>query len=126
MLVERKDIWINGIDFTSFFGDTGYIVQYVRVQGSNGGMMQDGTTLLDTLKRPAVVTLPTYLLNEERLSTLLSEILDDYITLYYYDPWKKAYRTINAIPGEPSVKYRGRGADANSYWRGETISLTEN
>lgn len=125
MLVERKDIHINGKDFTSFFGDTGYIVRYVRVQGNNGGMMQDGTTLLDTLKYNAAVDLPTFALNEEQLAELLAEIVTDYITLYFYSPAIKGYTTVSAIPSEPTVRYRGHGADGNAYWTGEVITLTE-
>ena len=125
MLVERKDIGINGVDFTSFFADTGYTVQYVRVQGQNGGLMQDGTTLLDTLKWNAIVRVPTFVLNEIQISSLLTEIVDDYVSLYYFDPRTHAYRTISAIPSESKIIYKGHGADEDAYWAGEAIAFTE-
>ena len=125
MLIERKNITINRVDFSAFFCDVGYEVNYVRVQGNNGGLMQDGSTILDTIKHKAIVTLPVYPLTESQLQTLLNALSDDYVTLVYFDPKSGAYKTISAITDEPRWLYRGMGADGNSYWTNDTVTLTE-
>ena len=126
MLVERKPVAINGTDFTAYFTDTGYTVNYIKRTGSNGGMMQDGTITEDLIAIKAVVVLPPVPLTEAQLSTLLSAVwADGYPLLDYYDPMAGALKSVQTVATVSKSKYRGQGADANKYWTGTVITLTE-
>lgn len=123
----RKTIKINGKDFTDAFTPTGYTVSYIKRRGNrnNSGIMLDGSYVDDVLAIKAVVTYYCMPINETILQELLVEIAATYVQLEYYDPKEKTYRTITAMPSEPSQKYRGDGADALEYWTGTVIVFTE-
>ena len=126
MLVEAKSIRIGTVDFTSFFTQVGYQVEYIKRLGNQGGLLQDGSMEEDLLDRKAVVTLPCYPLNEDQISELLSALFEDhYPAVEYYDPWMKDYRRVYAIVDTSRLSYRGHGADGNSYWTGSVVKLTE-
>lgn len=126
MLVERKPVGINGTDFTAYFTDVGYTVDYIKRTGSNGGMMQDGTITEDLIAIKAVVKLPCVPLTEDQLSTLLSAVwANDYPLLDYYDPWAKEVKSVLTVATVSQSRYRGWGTDANSYWTGTVITFTE-
>ena len=124
--MNPKTIKINGIDITSYFTPAGYSVEYKKITGSNSGYMLDGSYTEDVLARKAVVVLPCMPLKEADLSALLSNIYqDDYVTVYFFDPQKQAYRTMEAIAGETEAKFRGAGGTGLSFWTGMIVTLTE-
>lgn len=126
MLVERKRARINGVDYTAYFPDVGYTVEYVKRTGSNGGMLQSGEMEEDLLDRKAVVTFPCVPLTDEKTSKILSAAFDDvYALLEYYDPWRRERRLIMAIVDVSEQRYRGFGSDGNPYWTGLTFTFTE-
>ena len=126
MLVERKPVSINGIDFSESFTDVGYDVNYIKRTGKNGGTMQDGSITEDVITIKAVVTLPRMPLNEDKLSALLDAVLSTpYPLLEYFDPWRKTTRMVMTVVSPPKSKYRGIGSDDNSYWSGDGIVFTE-
>ena len=126
MLVERKPVAINGTDFTAYFTDTGYTVNYIKRTGNNGGMMQDGSITEDLIAIKAVVVLPPVPLTETQLSTLLSAVWENgYPLLSYYDPWTGTTKSVQTVATVSSSKYRGQGSDENKYWTGTEITFTE-
>lgn len=126
MRVEQKDVIINLEDFTPFFTKVGYIVRHNAIQGKNGGLMQNGSTLVDVLAYKAEVVLPCYPLTSAQLSHLLQTVHNDvYTMLHYFDPWENDYRQITAFAEVSDNKYRGIGADGNEYWSGTEITFTE-
>ena len=126
MLVEAKDIEIGIVDFTDAFVRVGYQVEYAKRLGKQGGMMQDGTMEEDLIDRKAVVTLPCFPLTEDQLSELLTALFDeDYPIVRYFDPWRKAYRSIRSIVDVSRQSYRGAGSDGVLYWTGTVVTLTE-
>lgn len=121
-----KDFALNGANFTSLFTPTGYTVSYQKRRGSNGGIMLSGEQTEDVLAIKAVVTCYCMPTDEAQLQQFLSVIASAYVTVYYFDPRARAYRTIKAIPSEPTLKYRGQGAvGALQYWTGAVITFTE-
>lgn len=121
----KKTIKINGTDYTSFFTPTGYTVAYKKIRGKNSGHMLDGSYTDDVLATKTVITCICMPLNEEKLSAFLVEISDTYVTVEYYDPKVKAYKTVQAIPSDPSQKFRGSGSDLLEYWTGTVVQFTE-
>lgn len=123
---EAKTIKINGKDCTDLFTPVGYGVQYKKIMGNNSGYMLDGSYTEDVLARKAVVVLSCMPLQEADLSALLSNIYqDDYVTVYFFDPQKQAYRTMEAVAGETEAKFRGAGGTGLLFWTGMIVTLTE-
>lgn len=126
MLIERKPVGINGTDFTAYFTDVGYTVEYIKRTGNNGGMMQDGSITEDVIAIKAVVTLPCFPLTETQLSNVLNAVYGiDYPLLDYYDPMAGEVRSVLTVATVSRSRYRGRGADGNSYWTGASVTFTE-
>lgn len=117
--------YINGIDFTDIFTLTGGTVSYIKRRGNNSGVMMNGEYRDDVLGIKAVVTRICKPTNVEQLQQLLSIIAGTYVTLRYYDPRRGDYRTITAMPSEPTQKYRGECLNAVEYWTGTVITFTE-
>lgn len=121
----RKNISINGTSYTDVFTPTGYVVSYQKRHGSNGGTMLDGSQIEDVLAVKAVVTCTCMPTNEAQLQQLLTVLANTYVTVYYFDPRAGEYRTMTAIPSDPSQKYRGQGSNALEYWTGTVVTFTE-
>lgn len=122
-----KAMKFNGIDVTNMLTPAGYVVEYVSVQGDNGGSTKSGSYVEDEIAVKAVIKAFFRPLNESDLSALLSNIYSYvYVSVYYFDPKTNAYRTITARRTVSSQKYRGKGADGKEYWTGTVVTLTEN
>lgn len=113
------------VDYTSAFTPTGYTVSYIKRRGPNSGDMEDGTHVDDVRATKAVVTCFCMPANETVISNLLTLISETYLQVYFYDPKIKAYRTMIAMPSEPSQRYRGEAASSVEYWTGTVITFTE-
>lgn len=122
-----KTIKINGTDYTAYFTPVGYEVGHEMREGKNGGMMQDGSWTDDILARKSVLRLPLMPLSTTQVETLLRDIYGvSYPTVYFYDPYARAYRTASfRLPKSGSQRYLGEGTNSTEYWNGGTIQLTE-
>lgn len=121
-----KTIKLNGVDFTKMFTSVGYYVTYRSVQGNNGGVMLDGSTMEDELAVKSDVHLPVMPLNEADVGELLSVLYQEpYVTMYYYDPRFKSYRETRFRRNSAEQKYRGFGTDGKEYWTGPELTLLE-
>ena len=121
----RKTFKINGIDFSNLFTPYGYTVQYKKVRGPNSGDMLSGEHTDDVRAWKAVVSCVCMPSSEEKLAKLLSVCEDTYVTVYYFDIKKNAYRSAVMMPSEPVQKHVGVGANGVSYWSGTAITFTE-
>lgn len=120
-----KPILIDGIDYTSYFAETGYQVSYSTINGGQGGYTLAGTSIVDELDQKAVVTLPCMPLTEAQFRTILEALMPTPVhSVTYYDPLYGT-RTVSMVRSVISGKYRGQGADLNEYWTGQVIKLTE-
>lgn len=121
----KKAIAINGQDFTSLFTPTGYTVSYIKRRGSNAGPMLDGSYTDDVLAVKAVVTCTCMPTSDAQIQPLLTLIASTYVNVYFYDPRHGGYRTMSAMPSEPSQRFRGQGISGLAYWTGTVITFTE-
>lgn len=120
-----KTVRINGINFTDIFPETGQTVNYIKRRGNASGIMLDGSYVDDVLAVKAVWSSPCMPISETQLQQLLTALRNPYVELYFFDPAISAYRTMVAMPGDLSQKYRGEGTDALDYWTGTVVTLTE-
>lgn len=120
-----KTVRINGINFTDIFPETGQTVNYIKRRGNASGIMLDGSYVDDVLAVKAVWSSPCMPISEAQLQQLLTTLRNAYVELYFFDPAILAYRTMVAMPGDLSQKYRGEGTDALDYWTGTIVTLTE-
>ena len=120
-----KTVRINGINFTDIFPETGQTVNYIKRRGNASGIMLDGSYVDDVLAVKAVWSSPCMPISEAQLQQLLTALRNAYVELYFFDPAILAYRTMVAMPGDLSQKYRGEGTDALDYWTGTIVTLTE-
>lgn len=121
-----KPLIIDTNDFTPYFTEIGYQVEYASVDGGQGGLMLSGTTTADEIATKAIVTLPCYPLNEEQISDLLQIVYSGvYHTVTFYDPRAGMNRTMQARRQVSQQKYRGFGANGLEYWTGTVVTLTE-
>ncbi len=121
-----KIVKINGVDVTDKVTPSGYKVRYESVQGNNSGRMLDGSYTEDEIAKKAVVTIPFMPLSENDISELLGNIYGEpYTSLYYYDPFKKAYITIASRRNVSEQKYVGTGTNGTEYWVGTVATFTE-
>ena len=123
----RKTIKINNVDRTALFTPYGYSVTYKKVMGSNGGVMQDGSTIEDVIAIKAVITLPCMPLKENQFYSLLASLYGSkYAELHYFDPRTNAYRTIECIYAEVSGTHRITNVYGQEIWTsGSALELTE-
>lgn len=124
-MAEGKTIKINGTDYTEYFTRLGYSVAYESVQGSNAGLMLDGSYTEDEIKLRTVITLPCMPLDEERLKKILQEVYSDsYHMVEYFDPKSVGYRTEEMRRTVSEQRYKGQGTNGLQYWTGTVITFT--
>lgn len=125
-LKDGKTFKINGVDVSPLVTRTGYTVQYKKILGGNSGYMLDGSYREDLLSRKTVVTVNAMPLSEKDLQGLYQALYSaPVVELYFFDPWAKAYKTIEATTEETPVKYRGYGGARVIYWTGIALTFTE-
>ena len=120
--ITGKTAILNGMDLTALGVITraGYSVEYVPVDGGQGGFMQDGSTKEDELGIKTIVSFPLMPMQESLNSRLLKTVYDSAETrLTYFDPKTGKDRTMRTLRGRLSpMTYRGFGGDGNAYWAG--------
>lgn len=121
-----KSLIIDGQDYSSYFTQAGYSVEYASVDGGQGGVMLNGDRVVDELMVKAVIKLPCMPLSDAQISRLLSQVYTGvYHTVRYYDSMRGVNRTISAIRDVSSQVYRGTGANGVEYWTGMVITFSE-
>lgn len=123
--MSKKQVIINGVNFTDYCVPVGYNVSYKKIRGNSAGYMQDGSYTDDVISTKAIINLKCMPLTESQLQAVVSAISSTYVSAYFYDPSKNEYRTAEMMPSEPSQYFRGTGADGEDRWIGTEIVLTE-
>ena len=128
--ITGKTAILNDMDLTALgvITGAGYSVEYVPVDGGQGGFMQDGSTKEDELGIKTIVSFPLMPMQESLNSRLLKAVYDTAETrLTYFDPKTGADRTMRTLRGRLSpMTYRGFGSDGNAYWtHGSALVLEE-
>ena len=122
----RNPVIIDGVDFSTDFNKYGYSVRYEIREGTNGGMMLDGSMMVDILARKAVVVLPCNDLTGDRLAALLQATLKAEISVTFLDTKLNAQRTATFINPELSDQTLTLQTVAGVRWySGMTLTLTE-
>lgn len=91
--MERLPYIVDGTDFTAYVNRWQYSVGFDFREGSNGGLMLDGSIYRDLLAIKARVSVTV---NDQRgpeLSALLAAVLKNDVQLTYFDPKANAERT---------------------------------
>ena len=127
--ITGKTAILNGMDLTALGVITraGYSVEYVPVDGGQGGLMQDGSTKEDELGIKTIVSFPLMPMQEYLNSRLLKTVYDSTETrLTYFDPKTGKDRTMRTLRGRLSpMTYRGFGGDGNAYWTHGSVLVFE-
>ena len=117
------------IGSTDFSGLTkklgGYTVRYVKREGVNSGIMQDGTKTYDLLAYKAVITWELIGLSTAQLSQVLTACMVQYATVTFDDPYTGSTRQSSFIPdvGDADFAFRKNGVN---WWKdGLTITMEE-
>ena len=122
----RNPVIIDGVDFSTDFNKYGSSVRYDPREGENGGMMLDGSMMVDILAWKAVLTLPCNDLTGDRLSALLQATLKAEISVTFWDPRLNEQRTATFIRPELSDQTLTLQTAAGVRWySGMTLTLTE-
>ena len=123
--MERLTYKINGVDYTNAVQRYGMSTTYQKREGSNGGMMLDGSMTVDVIAYKAVLTIPMNPMLASEQAALISEVTTDYVNVYYFDVKTGGYRTAIFIPdiGTTSAVILRDGE--NKYFSGLVLTLTE-
>ena len=122
----RNPVIIDGVDFSADFNKYGSSVRYDPREGENGGMMLDGSMMVDILAWKAVLTLPCNDLTGDRLSALLQATLKAEISVTFWDPRLNEQRTATFIRPELSDQTLTLQISKGVRWySGMTLTLTE-
>lgn len=96
--MPRLPFVVDDVDFSAKINRFSYAVGYEKREGSNGGMMLDGSETVDILAFKAVVTVSTNGMRSEELAQLLTALLKPYVQLQFFDTRINAARTATFIP----------------------------
>lgn len=91
--MNRPTLIINAVDFTAYAHKRGYSIEYESREGQNGGVLQDGTLVVDLLARKPVITWALNDLTSDKLAQLLTICEDRYVSVTYFDTRKNADAT---------------------------------
>ena len=115
--MARYTFKINGVDFTSYTTDGGYVSSPIKLDGGQGGMMLDGSETEDTIRVKMQITVPIMPLTATQLSTLQAAILEfDYPEIYFYDSVQSTYREAETIVSMPTPRHRGKSITGDEIW----------
>lgn len=96
--MPRLPFVVDDVDFSAKINRFSYAVGYEKREGSNGGMMLDGSETVDILAFKAVVTVSTNGMRSEELAQLLTALLKPYVQLQFFDTRINDTRTATFIP----------------------------
>lgn len=117
---------IDGVNFTSYCKKgKGYRVTYVKREGVNSGIMQDGSKSFDLLAFKAVLEWDLIGLTSPQIATIMTACLKQYVSVTFFDPKINADRTASMIPevSEATAAFQRNGG---TFWKdGITITMEE-
>ena len=116
---------LNGIDFSDCLKKYDYSLAYEKREGSNGGMMKDGSMVVDVLAWKAVLKIKTDGLKAERMQELLSHLIAEYVTVTFFDTRTNAERTSEFIPSIVDVPISHFKDGVVKWYNSTQITLTE-
>lgn len=126
MVDIRPVLIINNVNFSDLLKEVGaYSVQYEKREGSNGGLMKDGSMTVDIVAWKAVIKVKTKGATASAFSALLNTLITDYVDVTFMDPKTNTLRTATFIPDkvEAPMAYF---VDGDVRWyNSTTITLTE-
>ena len=96
--MTRLPFVVDNVDFSAKINRFSYAVGYEKREGSNGGLMLDGSETVDILAFKAVVTVSTNGMRSEELAQLLAALLKPYVQLQFFDTRINDTRTATFIP----------------------------
>lgn len=96
--MTRLPFVVDDVDFSAKINRFSYAVGYEKREGSNGGLMLDGSETVDILAFKAVVTVSTNGMRSEELAQLLTALLKPYVQLQFFDTRINDTRTATFIP----------------------------
>lgn len=115
--MARYNFHVNGVDFTSYTTDGGYVSSPIKLDGGQGGMMLDGSETEDTIRVKMQITVPIMPLTANQLSTLQQALLEyDYPELYFFDSVQKTYREAETIVALPVPHHAGKSITGDEIW----------
>lgn len=114
---------INGIDFSPYLYRYGLAIQYSKVYGDNGGVLVDGTEVVDLVKVRTILTAACNPLTSERLSKLADVCREEYVVVDFEDPNGGRQRK-EMIP-DLSAANKSLTVGGITYWEGLVITLRE-
>lgn len=121
-----KSIFINGINFTSYFTPVGFVCSYEKIDGGNGGTMKNGDMVQDIIAVKARGQATCMPLTEQQQSTLLTAIHGTQpLLLQYYDAKAGGNRTVEAYMDTSETVFRGTGGTGVDYWTGLVVTFSE-
>lgn len=103
----------------------GYTVSYVKREGVNSGVMQDGTKVFDLLAWKAVLTWELIGLSTTQLRQVLTACMVQYATVTFDDPATGSTRQSTFIPDIGGAKFAFRKNGVNWWKDGLTITMEE-
>ena len=116
---------LNGVDFSDCLKKFDYSLAYEKREGTNGGMMKDGSRIVDILAWKAVLKIKTDGLKPERVQELLTHLIADYVTVTFFDTRINGERTSEFIPSVVDVPISHFKDGVVNWYNSAQITLTE-
>lgn len=121
----RPVLTIDGTDFSYSVNKYGYRVSYSPIAGSNGGIMLDGSEVVDILAWKAFIELPCNGMKGSDMAALVAACRKSYVTVTYYDIATNGNRTSVFIPELGGGTYRMTSNSGEMCFDGLSIALRE-
>ena len=120
----RLPLTINGTDFSALANKYEYEVGYTTRTGPNGGVMLDGTKVVDIIAYKAVITWPLNDMRDTDLASIQSACQTAEVTVTFWDTLTNAQRTSTFLPTFSAQKI-GILRSTGKWWKGISLSLEE-
>lgn len=120
----RLPLTINGVDFSELANKYEYEVGYITRTGSNGGVMLDGTRVVDIIAYKASITWPLNDLRDTDLAAIQTACQTPEVTVTFWDTLANAQRTSVFIPVFSTQKI-GILRSTGKWWKGISLNLEE-
>lgn len=120
----RLPLTINGVDFSLLANKYEYQLGYITREGSNGGVMLDGTKVVDIIAYKAKITWPLNDMRDTDLAAIQSACQTPEVTVTFWDTLTNAQRTSTFIPSFSEQKI-GILRSPGLWWKGISLVLEE-
>ena len=124
--MARPILYINGVDFSTYANRHGFSVGYNFVNGPNGGVMEDGTEIIDRRGVLATITWPLNDLSAADLSKLMDICLrDTYLSVRFRDTWGNKNRSGTFTADISQQQILLEDSNGTRWFRGPVLTLRE-